>query len=156
MSLFGHKIGNLKYDFNISYLPSTRIKKAYYLVETWCLIKFSMLPVPAFPHLFHLSTEPQRWKEALLHICEALRSMHRGPPQLLIPVQNGLGGRPRCAGCISSVSSHSPRSIHPIARKMVLFWWVGENLQTQHTWGVAFRYCFNRPPDGHIKAKGLL
>lgn len=153
-----HKIGNLKYYFNISYLPSTQIKNEYYVVETWCLIRFSMSPVPTFPHLFHLITELPRWKEALLQICEPWKSMHWDQPRFLLPVQDGQGERPGCAGlCLLSPlllsKAHSPHSKKD--GPVLVTWWKPTN--SAHTLGeLVLDTVFNRPPDGHIKAKGLL
>lgn len=114
-----------------------------------------MSPAPAFPHLFHLITELQRSKEALLQTLIPLKRVQWDRPLLLLPVQNGQGEKPRgTVPCVSPPSSFGLQSmLTSESERCSCFGDLVKTYKLSTLGKLVLDTVFNRPPDGHIKAK---
>lgn len=124
-----------------------------------------MFPVPTFPNLFHLITEPQRCKETLLQIFVPLKYMHQNQPLFLLLVHNGKGKGQAVplAGSVSFLSPHPPTPPLSVKghfslqqEKCSCFGDLVNTYKLSTLGESVLDTPFNRPPDGHIKARGLL
>ena len=97
-----------------------------------------MFPVPTFPNLFHLITEPQRCKETLLQIFVPLKHMHQNQPLFLLLLHNGKGERSSCASCCFCRSSFAPHASHPPPTTSLFQWSAHRLLQSVGVWGGRF------------------